>query len=543
MHDISFQAQVGDVVEIWMKSNEFDVAGCSVEGATTANQISVIASDDFQRAQFSATAEGLVTITPDTKTIVSLAYAYTPGSVLADGIRILYRAKVIAPVEGPRYHMTPAFGWMNDPNGMIAIGDEIHVFYQNYPHAYRWNTMHWGHAVSHDGGATFQHLPICLNPRSELLESNADSGGAFSGSAIATGDGGIRVFYTDRQDSREPEWEWQMTAVSKDRITVGPSTTIIDAKPSIEGLIKDFRDPYVFKGPDGRWKLLLAGGDEQGSVIYLYETEDQTAATGWTFVEILFRSTGHGVGAAECPCFFNLGNDRWCLIFCLMASTDPETGRRNISHAVVGQFDGHRFVPEHTQEVDFGTDAYAFQAIEAKEGLIGLGWAANWYDRDLQVDFPTSMTLMRRFEWRGDHLATPPADALKSLRKSVLSTSLKHTVAIGDGCAEIELTLSKPNAEFSLVLEHPTTELAIVSDGQHLEIRHRVETKPEGPTYRTAAPGLTSVRIYIDRGVLEVYGNDGQFTGTKRIADFSPVTVLRFESGAENVATATIWQL
>ena len=93
------------------------------------------------------------------------------------------------------------------------------------------------------------------------------------------------------------------------------------------------------------------------------------------------------------------------------------------------------------------------------------------------------------------------------------------------------------------MLEHPTTELAIVSDGQHLEIRHRVETKPEGPTYRTAAPGLTSVRIYIDRGVLEVYGNDGQFTGTKRIADFSPVTVLRFESGAENVATATIWQL
>jgi len=526
MHNISFQAQAGDVVEIWMKSIEFDIAGCSVKGATSAHRISVIASDDYQRAQLSVTADSVVTITPDARTVVSLAYVYSPGSVLSDGIRPLYRAPVITPVDGPRYHMTPVFGWMNDPNGMIAIGDEIHVFYQNYPHAYRWNTMHWGHSVSHDGGATFKHLPIFLNPRSELLESKGESGGAFSGSAIPASEGGIRVFYTDRQDSREPEWEWQMTAVSADRITVGPSTTIIDAKPAITGLIKDFRDPYVFKGPDGLWKLLLAGGDEQGSVIYLYETEDQTAASSWSFVDILFRSTGHGVGAAECPCFFHLGSDLWCLIFCLMASTDPETGRRNISHAVVGHFDGRTFEPQHTQEVDFGTDAYAFQAIEATEGLIGLGWAANWYDRDLQVDFPTSMTLMRRFEWRGDHLATPPANALKALRKSVLCTSLAQPVEITNGCAEIEIVLSQPNGPFSLFLEHPTTELAIVSDGQHLEIRHRAESKPDGPIYRTPAPGLTVVRVFIDRGVLEVYGNDGQFTGTKRIADFSPVTRL-----------------
>ena len=543
MHDISFAAQSGDVVEIWIKSIEFDAARCSVEGSVSVSRIIVNASEDFQRAQFSVTADSIVTIRPDDATKISLAYIYAPGSVLKDGIRPLYRAPAITPVDGPKYHLTPAFGWMNDPNGMIAIGKEIHVFYQNYPHAFRWNTMHWGHAVSHDGGATFQHLPIFLNPRAELLQSNSESGGAFSGSAIPSGNGGIRVFYTDRQDSREPEWEWQMTAVSADRITIGPSIAIIDRKPDIEGLIKDFRDPYVFKGPDGSWKLLLAGGDEQGSVIYLYETKDETATSGWTFVDILFRSTGHGVGAAECPCFLDLGNDRWCLIFCLMASTDPETGRRNISHAVIGSFDGRRFVPEHTQEVDFGTDAYAFQAIQSDEGLVGLGWAANWYDRDLQVDFPTSMTLMRRFEWRDDHLATPPADALKALRKGVLSKLLAEPVAIEDGCAEIELVLSHPNAEFTFVLEHPTTELAVIGDGQHLEIHHKSKTKSEGPIYRTRAPNLTSVRIFIDRGVLEVYGNDGQFTGTKRIEDYSAVTSVRLDSGTDSVARAIIWQL
>jgi beta-fructofuranosidase len=279
-------------------------------------------------------------------------------------------------------------------------------------------------------------------------------------------------------------------------------------------------------------------------VIYLYDTSDPEAATGWNFIGILFRSAGLGVGAAECPCFLDLGNGLWCLIFCLMASTDPETGRRNISHAVIGTFDGTVFVPNHTQEVDFGTDAYAFQAIRAKEGLVGLGWAANWYDRDLQVDFPTCMTLMRRFEWRGNHLATPPAEALKALRKHVLSRTLAQgPVLFEEGCAEIELRLSHPNASFDLTLTHPSTDLGIVSDGGNLEIRYKVSGQDHGPVYRTPAPGLTSVRIFIDRGVLEVYGNDGQFTGTKRIADFAPVTSLALVSGHDAIAEAVVWQL
>ena len=37
----------------------------------------------------------------------------------------------------------------------------------------------------------------------------------------------------------------------------------------------DFRDPYVFKGPDGRWKMLLGGRDHAAGVILLYETADR----------------------------------------------------------------------------------------------------------------------------------------------------------------------------------------------------------------------------------------------------------------------------
>ena len=35
----------------------------------------------------------------------------------------------------PQYHITPQFGWMNDPNGMFQLGALYHVFFQYNPAA------------------------------------------------------------------------------------------------------------------------------------------------------------------------------------------------------------------------------------------------------------------------------------------------------------------------------------------------------------------------------------------------------------------------
>ena len=68
----------------------------------------------------------------------------------------------------PRFHYTPPYGYMNDPNGLTycpATG-EYHIFYQSFPYSASGGKKHWGHAVSRDL-ASYRELPTALYPDSD----------------------------------------------------------------------------------------------------------------------------------------------------------------------------------------------------------------------------------------------------------------------------------------------------------------------------------------------------------------------------------------
>ena len=92
-------------------------------------------------------------------------------------------------MERPKLHITPDKNWMNDPNGFIWYKGKYHLFYQHFPYAPKWGTMHWGHAVS-DDLIHWEHLGIALFPTKSY-----DANGIFSGNSIEI-DGKMVLYYT-----------------------------------------------------------------------------------------------------------------------------------------------------------------------------------------------------------------------------------------------------------------------------------------------------------------------------------------------------------
>ena len=50
----------------------------------------------------------------------------------------------------PVYDHTPAYGWMNDPNGMFYKDGVWNLYYQHNPFGSQWENMTWGHSTSTD---------------------------------------------------------------------------------------------------------------------------------------------------------------------------------------------------------------------------------------------------------------------------------------------------------------------------------------------------------------------------------------------------------
>lgn len=520
MNSLPLSLAPGEVLHLWMRPTK-TTAALHI-GATT---LTLGASDDFQRVTHTATgAETAATWGPETE--VSLAYAFDPKS---PAIRLIYASpRARANPHRFQMHLSPPFGWMNDPNGLIETGDQTHLFYQHYPHALRWNTMHWGHATS-ENLLDWQHFPVFLHPRPEMLAQDSLKGGAFSGTAVETPEG-LRLFHTDRQDGRA-EQEWQMTALSPDLIGAGPSTPVIATRPDIPGFGPDLRDPFVFRGPDGLWKMLLGGADDKAALVLIYESA--ALETGWSFAGILHAEALDRPVPAECPCLIEVIPGLWTLVFGLVGHQTPVRGKLNPSLALTGTFDGRSFTEIHRRELDFIGDAYAFQTFRHQGRPTGIAWAANWAYVGRGHDFASCMTFPRRLEWKGG-LLLPPIEALTQLREAEIPPDAPLPPLV-------ELQARFATQGFRLELDHPETPLQLTYENGQLEltgtwarprarsVRHLVETAR-----------IETLGLWLDVGLVEISIDGGRLNGTKRLETDLPFTALRLIAPGAQTQT---WRL
>ncbi len=422
----------------------------------------------------------------------------------------------------PQYHFTPPTQWMNDPNGMVYLDGEYHLFYQHYPDSNVWGPMHWGHAVSQDM-VNWEHLPIALYPDS--------LGYIFSGSAVidhdntsglgTEGKSPMVAIFTHHHDSLG---QTQSIAYSNDN---GRTWTKYEGNPVLGNPgIPDFRDPKVswFENAEGegKWIMTLAVKDK----ISFYSSPD---LIDWTHESDFNPDWASYGGVWECPDLFPLqtpnGEEKWVLIVSINPG-GPNGG--SATQYFTGSFDGTKFSADgqDIKWLDYGTDNYAgvtWSNIPEEDGRrLFIGWMSNWdYARVVPTyEWRSAMTLPRKlelFENKGQWLvASHPVQELQGLRTNT-EVIEGDTAQLSHELYELDLGMV-PGQSATLTLSNEAGDrlvLKIEDDQIMLDRSQSGDTsfyEKFGQTQQAPLDGISinKLRVFVDRSSVEFFFNDGE---------------------------------
>lgn len=442
----------------------------------------------------------------------------------------------------PAYHHTPLYGWMNDPNGMFYKDGRWHLYYQWNPYGSKWQNMTWGHSSSADL-VRWEHHPAAI-------EANG-LGTVFSGSSVVDsantagfGSDAVVALYTSADVSQT-----QSLAHSSDG---GMTFEIYPGNPILT-LESEARDPNMFWDADnGRWVLSLAHALDHEMLFFTSPDLKE-----WT----LQGSFGKGIGAQdgvwECPDLFRLkvdgsGEEKWVLV-CNINPGGPFGG--SATQYFTGDFDGKTFIADTDAEgaiptkwMDYGKDHYATvswsDAPDNRRVLIG--WMSNWqYAGEVPtMQYRSANTLPREAGlFRAPdgqlYLSSSPVAELGALRDKP-SVSVRNKPAGGNGrnfplpdsnggaceilldidsrkAASVDITISNNDGE-SVILSYDTKAHTLSFDRRRSGITDFSQDFPTvttAPTFET--DGKLSLRIFIDRSSIEVFGNGGKTVMTNLV--------------------------
>ena len=332
--------------------------------------------------------------------------------------------QLISDSDRPAFHLSPYTGWMNDPNGFSWYKGRYHLFYQYYPFESKWGIMHWGHAVSTDL-LRWKFLPAALAP-----DTPADRDGCFSGSAAELPDGRQLLMYTGVISGPKPatggvskDIQTQCLAVGDgidyEKYAVNPVLTADDIPAGSSPY--DFRDPKMWRAPDGTYRCVVGNRPADGSgQILLYSSRD---GFQWKFESVLAENRSRFGLMWECPDFFEL-DGRYVLLVSPqdMLPSGFEYHNGNGTVCLLGDFDEkeQKFHDTHNQAVDYGIDFYAPQTVLAPDGRrIMIGWMQNWDTLAILATPPKwfgQMSIPRELSIRNNRLYQWPIRELETLR-------------------------------------------------------------------------------------------------------------------------------
>ena len=481
----------------------------------------------------------------------------------------------------PVYHHTPAYGWMNDANGLVFKDGEYHLYFQYNPYGSVWGNMHWGHSVSRDL-VHWQHLPVAIE--------RDTMGHIFSGSCVVdarndagTGTNNIIAFYTSHRSTQPGhQRQVQCMAYSSDN---GRTFTKYEGNPIItpfDGL-ENFRDPKVFwYAPQEKWVMIVSADKN----MRFYESRN---LKDWTYMSEWGEGYGPQPNQFECPDFIQLpvDGDKQHMKWVMIVNINPGFvyGGSGTMY-FVGDFDGHRFTcdtkPDCVKWLDWGKDHYATVCFSnTGDRTIAVPWMSNWQYANItpsKGQYRSANALPRELNLytAADGqllLSAAPIKELSSLRgkeeklgdfnlgeKSVehvadngafelqfhVQPAAKGRTGVELSNAEGEKTLIYFDAENHRVVMD-RAESGIVDFGKDIE-PHQLETSSSRRAcvdgllhfvndfaHATWAPvsdiaAAHEVRIFADRSSIELFVDGGRVAMTNLVFPTKPYDRLRFFS-------------
>lgn len=465
----------------------------------------------------------------------------------------------------PAFHHTPLYGWMNDPNGMFFKEGMWHLYYQYNPYGSKWQNMTWGHSTSADL-INWKHLPNAIKPDG--------LGAIFSGSCsidkentAGRGNDAVIALYTSAGTS-----QMQSLAVSTDN---GTTFDVYPGNPVLT-LESEARDPKIFWNETTReWNMVLAHALDR-EMLFFTSRDLKT----WTPQSAFGRGLGAQEGVWECPDIFELpveGSDerKWVLL-CNINPGGPFGG--SATQYFIGHFDGKTFTADTDAEgsvptkwLDYGKDHYATVSwSDAPQGRrTVIGWMSNWqYAAEVPTTqyrsantLPREMGLFRAADGRIYARCTPSPE-LDGLRGKLMQKATGMVIgekkrsfalpAANDGICEVQVDFDAKKAS-TVVMELANKSgdkvlMTYDAGARTLSFDRRlsgiVDFSESFPAVTVApsreAEGNISLRIFVDRSSIEVFGNDGRFVMTNLVFPNTPYSVISISAEGGNAKLSNL---
>ncbi|AFL88500.1 beta-fructosidase, levanase/invertase [Terriglobus roseus DSM 18391] len=438
----------------------------------------------------------------------SLATAATLCDPRAFGQARVPQSRLASDTMRPQFHLMPARGWMNDPNGPIYAHGRYHIFCQHNPEAAVWGNMSWAHMVS-DDMIHWRHLPLAIAP----TPNSIDSYGIFSGSCLIVGKRVYAVYTaTELSDAAhattrgKPNFrESQRLAWSDDPMllhwTKEPDA-IVPTPPADLHEVTGFRDPSIWQQGGVYYMTVGAGESGKGGCVLIYSSRDLKR---WSYLHKFAEGEWHGtvqddkVASGEmweCPDFFALDGGH-VLIYSTEGKVYWQSGKLDTETM--------RFQASKTGVLDLGTYYAPKTQLDAHGNRILWGWiperrpesdtvAAGWAG---VMSLPRVLHLDADGTLRMDTL--PTLQALRGAPVSVSTSNLTQRVRLPKSNGEILATPApRVNAQCIVRNAADNTEIAAV---HYDSATHRFHAGDQ--SFELHATDTADIHLFADGSVLE----------------------------------------